>query len=97
MTTFSEVKERNLARLSQYVPIVARVHGGSHPEFHTVHRLFNELTAKIKEAGSERPDLHGEFKELRQVTGNYAVPCQVCESYEAVYSMLAELDAAYGD
>ncbi|NLA85271.1 MAG: iron-sulfur cluster repair di-iron protein, ric [Clostridiales bacterium] len=95
MATFNEVKERNLKILEQYVPIVARVHGGTHPEFHDVHRLFDQINAKIKEAGLEKPELDNEFKQLREVTGNYTVPDDVCESYEAVYNMLAELDKAY--
>ncbi len=36
-----------------------------------------------------------EFSRLREITGNYTVPGDVCESYEAVYKMLAEIDAAY--
>ena len=95
MATFNEVKERNLKILEQYVPIVARVHGGTHPEFHDVHRLFDQINAKIKEAGLEKPELDNEFKQLREVTGNYTVPDDVCESYEAVYNMLAELHKAY--
>ena len=95
MTTFNKVKERNLERLEQFVPIVARVHGGSHPEFHDVHKLFNEINAKAKEIAPEKPELDNEFKELRKITDNYTVPDDVCESYEAVYNMLAELDRAY--
>ena len=94
MTAFDEVKARNLEKLEQFVPIVARVHGGSHPEFHRVHQLFIEINAKIKSAGSEKPDLKREFEELREVTGNYSVPEDVCETYEAVYQMLSELDKA---
>ena len=56
MATFNEVKERNLKILEQYVPIVARVHGGTHPEFHDVHRLFDQINAKIKEAGLEQQE-----------------------------------------
>ena len=96
MEKFNETKERNLERLEQYVPIVERVHGGSHPEFHDVRRLFDKINIKIKKAGSEKPELDKEFKELRKVTDNYTVPDDVCESYEAVYKMLAELDEAYG-
>lgn len=95
MATFSEAKERNLKRLEQYVPVVARVHGGSHPEFYDVRRLFDQIRSKIKEAGSGKPNLDSEFQQLRQTTDNYTVPGDVCESYEAVYEMLAELDKAY--
>ncbi|NLI60504.1 MAG: iron-sulfur cluster repair di-iron protein, ric [Clostridiales bacterium] len=95
MKKFNEAIERNLERLEQYVPIVDRVHGDSHPEFHDVRKYFDEVNAKIKEAGSEKPELDNEFKQLREVTDNYTVPVDVCESYEAVYKMLAELDKAY--
>lgn len=93
--TFHEAKENNFKTLEQYVPIVARVHGGSHPEFHEVRKLFDAINKKSKQAGSERPELNEEFSKLREITGNYTVPSDVCESYEAVYNMLAEVDKAY--
>ncbi|MFA5524112.1 MAG: iron-sulfur cluster repair di-iron protein, ric [Tissierellales bacterium] len=91
--TFNQVKENNLKILKQYVPIVARVHGGSHPEFHEVHKVFDEIVKKTKKA--EKPELKEEFTELREITDSYTVPSDVCESYEAVYKMLSELDKAY--
>ncbi|MFY9612278.1 MAG: iron-sulfur cluster repair di-iron protein, ric [Tissierellaceae bacterium] len=93
--TFEQAKEKNFERLEQFVPIVARVHGGSHPEFHEVKRIFEAILAKTKEA--DKPNLEGEFKELREVTDNYTVPGDVCESYEAVYKMLEEVDKAYNN
>ena len=95
MKKFNEARQRNLERLEQFVPVVARVHGGTHPEFHDVRKLFDEMNGKIKEAGSEKPELDNELKQLREITNNYTIPSDVCESYEAVYNMLAELDEAY--
>lgn len=95
MKKFNEAVEQNLGRLEQFVPVVARVHGGSHPEFHNVKKVFDEVSVKIKNAGADKPDLDNEFKELRQITDNYTVPGDVCESYEAVYNMLEEVDKAY--
>ena len=95
MKKFNEALEQNLGRLEQYVPVVARVHGGSHPEFHDVKRIFDEVSVKVKKAGSEKPNLDNEFKELREITDNYTVPGDVCESYEVVYNMLEEVDKAY--
>ena len=86
----------NLIRtLKQYVPVVARVHGAHHPEFHEVQTLFNAIAEKTKAKGSVKPDMTEEFARLRVITDHYNVPEDVCESYEAVYSMLAELDEAY--
>lgn len=95
MKKFNEVIQKNIKNLKLYVPVVARVHGGTHPEFHDVHKLFDEINLKIKEVGPEKPELDNEFKQLREITDNYTVPNDVCESYEAVYVMLAELDEAY--
>lgn len=95
MTTFNKVKERNLKTLEQYVPIVDRVHGPSHPEFHDVRRIFEEISLKAKKSGANNSQLDSEFEQLREITDNYTVPEDVCESYEAVYKMLEELDKAY--
>lgn len=93
--TFNQVVEKHSKTLDLYVPVVARVHGGSHPDFHKVHALFDTINSKIKEAGPNKPELKEEFGELREITHNYTVPDDVCESYEAVYSMLADMDKAY--
>jgi regulator of cell morphogenesis and NO signaling len=95
MTNFNKANERNLKTLEQYVPIVDRVHGPSHPEFHDVRKLFEGISLKVKKAGANKLELDNEFKQLREVTDNYKVPGDVCESYEAVYNMLSEIDKAY--
>lgn len=88
-----KMNQKTLKLLAQYIPIVARVHGGSHPEFHEVHRIYDQIKEKIR--NNKKPDLTKEFSDLREITDNYKVPSDVCESYEAVYHMLAELDIAY--
>lgn len=93
---FNTLKAKHLKLLDQYIPIVAKVHGEHHPEFYEVQKLFNSITKKIKESGKGFLDLHEEFTKLQQITDNYHIPGDVCESYEAVYKMLEELDGAYG-
>lgn len=95
MAKFNELKERYFDKLVQYVPIVAGVHGGHHPEFYEVHGLFKRIHEKVSETGSSKPDLKDEFLKLRAITDNYKIPGDVCETYEAVYKMLEELDKAY--
>ena len=97
MNKFSEVKETYSEKLKLYVPVVARVHGNDHPEFHHVHELYNKITEKIEVAGPEMPALNEEFQELREITDNYTIPEGTCETFEAVYNMLSELDQAYSD
>jgi len=93
--TFNKVKTKHFQTLEQYVPIVARVHGKSHPEFYNVQKVFSAISEKTKEADSKIPELNEEFAALRKITSNYKVPEDTCESFEAVYTMLAELDQAY--
>lgn len=93
--TFAEAKKAHMKTLKLYVPVVERVHGAHHPEFHEVRKLFDAMQEKISKAGRGRPQLQEEFVSLRQVTTNYTVPGDVCESYEAVYTMLQALDTAY--
>ncbi|HCT62659.1 MAG TPA: iron-sulfur cluster repair di-iron protein, ric [Erysipelotrichaceae bacterium] len=90
---FINVVEELMPTLEQYVPVVDRVHGAHHPEFHEVRAVFNTIHAKTKE--TINPDLNVEFTQLRKITDNYVVPDDVCESYEAVYDMLKALDTAY--
>jgi regulator of cell morphogenesis and NO signaling len=92
---FNKEQEKIIKTLKQYVPIVDRVHGNNHPEFHEVRRIFETLETKINSSDSEELNLKDEFIKLREVTSNYTIPKDVCESYEAVYVMLAQLDEAY--
>ena len=48
---FNQVKETHLKTLAQYVPVVAIVHGGNHPEFYQVRKVYDELAKKAKEFG----------------------------------------------
>lgn len=97
MNRFEEVKEQVLARLVLYVPVVARVHGAQHPEFHEVQAMFDAIHEKIRGGESRAPLLDEDFERLRSITENYRVPEDVCESYEAVYRMMEMLDEAYQD
>ncbi len=89
---FTAAAEKHLNLLKQYTPVLAKVHGQSHPELSEVRDLVKSLTGKIK--NNDR-DLQTEFTRLKEITGNYEVPADGCETYEAVYSMLRELDEAY--
>lgn len=94
-TRFNEIKAEHIERLEQFVPIVERVHGAENPEFFEVRKLFDVLNEKIKLAGAEKPAISEELTQLRVTTNDYEIPAGVCESYEAVYNMLEEIDQAY--
>lgn len=92
--TFKEALDKHLETLELYVPVVDRVHGPTHPEFHGVRRLFEDIAERTRKPDSDQ-NYDREFELLRDITNNYTVPCDVCETYEAVYTMLAQLDQAY--
>lgn len=81
--------------LLKYVPVVDRVHGDHHPEFHDVRRIFETIIQKTKDAKPLKPELNQEFAQLRTITQNYTIPADVCETFEAVYEMLKRVDDAY--
>lgn len=89
---FDKISKQYFKTLDQYVPVVARVHGGSHPEFHKVRELYDKIVSLSKDPDLQKTGTKDVFDELREVTNDYTVPDDVCESYEAVYKMLEELD-----
>ncbi|MGD9887505.1 MAG: iron-sulfur cluster repair di-iron protein, ric [Bacilli bacterium] len=93
--SFNEAKAQYWKPLTMYVPVVNRVHGQNHPEFHEVFRLFNSMNEKVKTTHSPILNLEEEFASLRRITNHYLVPDDVCETFAAVYQMLEALDLAY--
>ncbi|MDO5018615.1 MAG: iron-sulfur cluster repair di-iron protein, ric [Lagierella massiliensis] len=77
--------------LDMLVPIVERVHGAHHPEFFEVSKVYKD----IKEKMDTEKSLDTEFEKLRNITENYKVPGDVCETYEKIYKVLEELNNLY--
>ncbi len=92
---FNELAEKHLQTLEKYVPVVDRVHGKEHPEFHDVKAIYDTIVRKLKSQSTDEVDLTSEFDRLREITDKFTVPGDVCVTYEAVYKMLEELDGAY--
>ncbi|WP_423190247.1 iron-sulfur cluster repair di-iron protein, ric [Alkalibacterium sp. f15] len=95
MLTFNTVLNDYFPKLEFYTLPLTRAHGKNHPEVFDVYDLFQTMNAQVKENDSEKLNLDKEFKKLRAVTNNYALPSDACETYEAVYNMLSEADEAY--
>ncbi|MBG0767764.1 iron-sulfur cluster repair di-iron protein, ric [Sphaerochaeta halotolerans] len=93
--SFAQLKKEYLNVLKQYIPIVDRVHGSNHPEFHEVRRIFENMNKQMEQADVKSTELQEFFSQLRRSTQDYRIPEDVCESYEAVYRMLSELDETY--
>lgn len=95
MSKFKEEQKKNIETLEQYVPVVDKVHGENHPEFHSVRKLFDEINKQIQERDYTNLTLDDEFEALRRITSAYKIPSDTCETYEAVYLMLSDLDKSY--
>ncbi len=92
---FNELLTSYHEKLDLFTTAITRAHGESHPEAFKVRELYEAISARVKNGGSDKPDLDAEFAELRKVTNNYTIPGDVCETYAATYNMLAEVDKAY--
>ena len=93
--SFKETVTNHFKQLDLFTSAITRAHGKNHPEAFEVRELFSKIKGKTQAAGTASPDLDAEFPELREVTNQYAVPDDVCETYAAVYNMLSEIDRAY--
>lgn len=95
MTLFEEVVNKNFEKLELFTTAITRAHGKNHPEAFEVMELFNTMKEKIQTSDGAKPGLGREFKQLREVTDQYTIPDDVCETYASVYNMMSELDRAY--
>jgi len=95
MENFNQSFEKYKEKLALYVPVVARVHGKSHPEFLEVQKAYQQIIEKINQNPNTKPEITNELTKLKEITQNYQLPQDTCESYEAVYTMLAQIDKAY--
>lgn len=89
---FYKENKEEFKTLKQYIPVVSKVHGKNHPEFFQVENNFNSLYEKLTNEQFQDAPLDEEFKNLREITNNYTVPEDVCESYEEVYNLSEKLD-----
>lgn len=80
-----------LDRAAEFAAIIERVHGQNHPELTRVREITAELTPKPCQS-----DVAALFSELREVTDNYAIPADVCETFEATYQALQEAKSELG-
>ncbi len=88
--TIKEYLTENQEKLDLYTTAITRAHGKNHPETFDVRDLYTELEPAILNEDSETVTTI--FGKLREVTSNYEIPNDVCETFEATYKMLGEMD-----
>lgn len=92
---FKELVNDYFSKLDLFTTAITRAHGKSHPEAFDVREIFEVINSKVEATESSKPNLNEEFSKLREITNNYTIPEDVCETYEGVYNMLSELDESY--
>ena len=88
--TIKEYLTENQEKLDLYTTAITRAHGKNHPETFDVRDLYTELEPAILNEDSETVTTI--FGKLREVTSNYEIPNDVCETFEATYKLLGEMD-----
>ncbi|MGY3765997.1 iron-sulfur cluster repair di-iron protein, ric [Vagococcus vulneris] len=92
-SSFTSTYNQLHVELCQLIPIVDKVHGMHHPEFHDVTRIWEVLKEDVKAKNLDKiADL---FNQLNKVTDNYQIPTDVCDSFKLVYNDLQQLEIAY--
>ena len=71
-----------IKELDKILPVVVRVHGEHHPELREVARLYDALKENRNSETAAK---------LREVTGNFTVPGDVCPTYAKTYADLEAL------
>ncbi len=88
MSKVLDYVEENQETLDLYTKAITRAHGKNHPEVFAVHENYQVLRDKLK-AGEDASE---EFAKIRELTSNFTVPEDACETMAATYKMLEEAD-----
>ncbi len=93
--TFAGVLKEEVPLIEEYMPVLVKVHGENHPELAQVQEVFLKLNKKVQAEDIDQLDIAPEFMEIRQITNNYTIPKDACETYIATYEMLQAVEIAY--
>ena len=89
---FNQFTEEEFEKIDLYTKAIVRAHGDHHPEFANIRHSFESI---LEKQADEDADLTAEFKDLREVTNNYNVPADTCETTVATFDLLKEADELY--
>lgn len=91
MTTLQNYLTDHHEKMDLFTSAITRAHGKNHPEAFDIRDLYIEMMGNFESDDK----LQTIFDELTSVTDNYAVPSDVCETYEAVIHHLKHADELY--
>lgn len=88
MTTTTDFLTENQDKLEAFTKAITIAHGKNHPEVFDVRDAYVALTQNA----ASNANLDADFAKLRAITSDYAIPGDVCPTFEATYHMLEEAD-----
>lgn len=94
MTTLKEFLLSQEEKLAMYTGAIAKVHSRLHPEVHEVKALYEDILSAVKQ-DEKAPGLGKAFDRLVEVTGNFEIPADTCETFAAVYQDLTTANQLY--
>lgn len=88
MTTLKEFLLSEEEKLAMYTGAIAKVHSRLHPEVHEVKALYEDILSEVKQ-DEKSAGLRKAFDRLVELTNNFEIPADTCETFAAVYQDLA--------
>lgn len=90
MNELKSFMNENAKKMELYTKAITKVHGKSHPEVFEVRELYQDIMEGVNGDSVDEARVNDGFAKLVQVTDNYTVPSDGCETFAAVYENLNE-------
>lgn len=84
-----EFFEKNDEILDLYTNAITKAHGKNHPEIFEIRRIYQAIQEKMSQ---NQVDLVPEFRQIRLLTSDYAIPNEACPTLSKTYQLLEEFD-----
>ncbi|MCZ8466532.1 iron-sulfur cluster repair di-iron protein, ric [Streptococcus uberis] len=78
---------QNEDKLELYTKAITKAHGKNHPEVFEVSRLYETIKAKVDKGD----DFTAEIAQLKDITNDFAIPDDVCATFEETYKLLKKV------
>lgn len=85
--TAEALLRQNEDKLELYTQAITKAHGKNHPEVFEVRRLYETIKDKVDNGDN----FTEEITQLKKVTNNFAIPNDVCATFEGTYKLLKEV------
>lgn len=78
----------NQETLDLYTTAITRAHAAHHPEVFEVQSIYKVIQEKVRKGENIKED----FVKLREITNEFFIPDDVCQTFEKTYKLFAQAD-----